>query len=399
MPTVKSGVRTQDQTGGNLNKRDVYETIYYFDPYQTPITQFFLANKTAKRKVGNPKFELQEDVLVPHTDTVNDASGIAGGGTTDTVTMSNGAYFIARQVWRVTTTDENLRVTSVSSNDVSFTKVGSGNITAAANGVTLILVGTAHPEASASATALWTQSTFPFNYVQSFKRAVHMSDIQQATDNYGGNDWINQRMKATKEFKLDLERAWIFGIRDLVAAAGGVNQIFITGGMIDQTSGAVGITDKSQYVGDDFATEDYFFKTYCKNLFAKGSNTKTLYCGADSLLAINDFSKVKLQTKVAEVEYGVDVQTVLTPFGRAKLIWHPILENEYSNWVIGVDSEDYMAYSYLAANGKNLDMKYVDDIGTVDVDERKAEYRAVIGLHLSGGTQGYHRILYPGASA
>lgn len=391
--TTVRGVRTTDLVSSSLAKRDVYEAIYNIDPYQTPITQFFLANKTAKYAVGNPKFELQEDVLVPHSDIITTA--LSGGSTTETgLTPTNVGYFKVGDVIRNTTADENYRVTAVSTT-IDLQKVGSGNITATAANWTALIIGSAFAEATTSAQALSTQGTFPYNYAQIFKKSVNMSGTQMATVNYGGNDWAHQREKATKEFKNDLERMWMFGVRGLDTTSGA--NIWYSGGFIDQTSGAVGITDRTQYVGTDFASEDVFFNTYCKNLFAKGSNSKVLYCGADAILKINDFSKVKQQTKVADTEYGINIETILTPFGRAQLQWHPFLEGAYSNWVFGLDRNDYLKYAFLSGNGVSRDMMYQTEIQTPDDDERKDQYLAQVGLHLAGGSQGIHRTLYPGA--
>lgn len=389
------GIRTQDLVSSSLIKRDVYDAIFNFKPYQTPVEQFFMAEKAAKYAVGNPKFELQEDVLVPHIDTVNDASGIAGGAATETITVSNGTYWKVGDIMHVAVNQENLRVTAVSTNDISVSKVGSGNITAAANASTLIRIAPAFAEGSASAQALSTVSTFPYNYTQITKEAVHMSGTQMATVNYGGSDWTNQRVKATEQFKLNEERKWWFGTRYQDTTAGA--QIFFSGGILDSNS--IGISNRSQFVGSDFATETYFFNTFLKTLFAKGTNEKVLYCGATALLAINDFSKVKQQTKVSEKEYGVDVQTIITPFGRAKLVWHPLLENDYANWAVGIDRDNYLKYAFLSGNGFSRDMQFQDNIGTVGTDERKAQYLAETGLHMAGGGQSVHRVLYPGASA
>ena len=78
--SIITGSRKTDGVDSSLIKRDVYEAIFNFDPYQTPITQFFMASKQAKVSTGNPKFELQEDVLIPHTFT---AEALAGGGNTE----------------------------------------------------------------------------------------------------------------------------------------------------------------------------------------------------------------------------------------------------------------------------------------------------------------------------
>jgi hypothetical protein len=381
----------------------VFEAIYNFKPYQTPITQWYMANKRNKLATGNPKFEIQEDVLVPHLVTLSAA--IAGGSATENLTAAVD-YIYAKlndlllnpsngEVYRITT--------AVTTSTLAVTRWPSGNITADTNAArVLINIGTAFAEKGTSAEALSTQGTFPINYTQILKKAVEMSGTQMATENYGGSDWANQRIKATEEFKLDIERMSVFGIQGIVTTSGA--HVRASSGLLDTTSGGMGITDASQFVGGildttEFATEEYFFNTFCKNLYAKGSNEKVLYCGADALLGINNFSKVKLQTKVGEKEYGTDVQVILTPFGRMKLVWHPLLEQGYSNWAIGVDRDDYLKYRFLSANGTNRDMQYQENIHTPGTDERKDQYLAEIGMHLAGGSQGVHRVLKPGATA
>lgn len=398
MPTMVRGIRTTDGVSSSLIKRQVWEAIYNFKPYQTPVTQFLWASKRNKYSVGNPKFELQEDVLVPHSDVVTDA--LTGGAATESdVVVTNIGYFKAGDVIRNTTANENYLVTAVdtANSEIDISKVGSGNITATAANWTALIIGSSFAEASASAVALSTQGTFPFSYTQIHKKAVHMSGTQMATVNYGGSDWANQRVKSTEELKNDIERAFIFGIRHLTSTAGAY--VRYSSGLLDTTSGAMGITDASQYVGDDVPTESYFFKTFCKNLFAKGSNEKTLLCGSDLLLGINEYSAVKQQTKVGEMEYGYDVNVILTPFGRLRLVWHPFLEGEYANWGIGVDRDDNLKYVFLSGNGVNRDVQYQENIQVDDEDERKDQYLAEIGMHLAGGSQGVHRVLKPGASA
>lgn len=399
MPTMVRGIRTTDLVSSSLIKREVWDAIYNFKPYQTPVMQYLFANKRNKYKVGNPKVEIQEDVLVPHSDVVTDA--LTGGATTEAdVVVTNIGYFKVGDVIRNTTANENYRVTAVDTANVEIDikKVGSGNITATAANWTALIIGPAFAEGAASAQALSTQGTFPYNYTEILKGAVHMSGTQKATENYGGNDWTHQWVKATEEIKNFIERLSIFGVRHLDSGTAG-GYIRHTGGFIDTQTDAMGIQDVSQYIGDDFCTESYFFKTYCKNLFAKGSNEKVLYCGSDALLAINEFSAVKQQTKVGEKEYGYDVNLILTPFGRAKLVWQPFMEGEYSNWVFGVDRDDYLKYFYLSANGENRDLHFEENIGTPGTDEDKAQYLAEMGFHLAGSGQGVHRRLYPGASA
>lgn len=390
-------MRTTDQVSASLIKREVWDAIYNFKPYRTPVTQFFMANKLNRYGSGNPKIEMQEDVLVPHTFTPTDA--LAGGAATEAdvvVGAANMKLFQVGTVVHVADTGESLRVTAIdtANNEVNYAKIGSGNITAAAASATYIILGHTFAEGSDAATAVSTVSTFPYNYLEIKKKAVYMSRTQRTTVNYGGADWTNQRMKATEEFKLDLERMWVFGVRDLVTTTGA--NIWFSGGLLDSNS--IGISDRSQFAGNAFATEAFFFDTYLKNFMAKGSDDKVLYCGSDAIVGINNYQKTKQQTKVAEREYGVNVTSLLTPFGGTiKLVWHPLLEGWYSNWVIGVDRDDYMKYAFLAGNGESSDMQYQTDLQTPSVDAALAQYYMQAGFHLAGGSQGVHRVLYPGA--
>ena len=134
---VIRGTRTTDTVSSSLIKRDVFEAIFNFKPYQTPISQFFLANNTAKYASGNPKFELQEDTLFPYSDTLGAA--ITGGGATESITVTTGGYFKVGAIIRNTVANENYRVTSVSSNTVGISSLnGSDLITATANGLSVV---------------------------------------------------------------------------------------------------------------------------------------------------------------------------------------------------------------------------------------------------------------------
>lgn len=397
-----AGIRTTDLASSSfaLMKRSVYDALFDFKPYQTPITQFYLANKRNKIAVGNPKYEVIEDTLIPVTATV---SSVAASGTAQTVTLdANGLAFPVGTILRIENTNQNCYVsTCTSATSIAIRALDNSTALTATTNSTVRAIGFAAAEGSASAAAASTVATQPYNYTQILKRSVHMSGTQMASINYGmSSDWTHQRMKATEEFKLDIERLSVYGIRNILTTSGAY--IRYSGGFLDDTAtntDGMGISSSSQFVGDDFCDEDYFFKTYCKNLFAKGSSEKVLYCGADTLLGINDFSKVKQQTKVSEKEYGVDVQVILTPFGRLKLVWHPILEGEYANWGIGVDRDDYLKYAYLSGNGVNRDIQWQDNIQTADEDERKAQYMAECGMWLAGGFQAVHRVLKPGASS
>jgi hypothetical protein len=390
--------RTTDLVGLTTNiKRDVYEAIFNFKPYQTPIQQFFMANKSAKYGVMSPKFELQEDVLVSHSFTNPTAYSSAG----TTISSHEFSTFAAscglkyQSMIYNTATNQLFRITSAitTGTTADLILVSSGTITSWTTSDTILVIGSGYAEGEASSDAISTVVSQPYNYTQIHKKAVQMSGTMMSTATYGGNDWVNQRTKATEEIKLELERSWWYGVRNAVTTAGAY--VRTSGGILDD--GSIGVSNRDQFTGTTAPSEDYFFKTFCKNAFAKGTNRKTFYAGADMLLAVNDFSKVKQQTAVSESEYGVDIKRILTPFGQLDMVWHPLFEGSMSTWGVALDRDNYLKYAYLNGNGVSRDLQYQTDIGTVGSDLRKDQYLAEVGLHMAGGGQGVHRVLYPGA--
>lgn len=392
------GSRATDGVGLTTNiKRDVYEAIFNFKPYQTPVQQFFMANKGSKYGVMNPKFELQEDLLVDHA--IEVTSAYTSGGTTATLTFGTTNILCVKKGSMLynATTNQVLRCTADpddGAGTIATILVNStGTISNIATTDTFLVIGSGFAEGTTSADALSTVVTQPYNYTQIHKKSVQMTGTMMSTATYGGPDWSNQRVKATEEIKLELERNWWLSARNIVTTAGA--HVRTSGGILDSDS--IGISNRDQYVGTVAPSEDFFFKTFLKAGFAKGTNRKKFYAGADMLLAVNDFSKVKQQTAVSESEYGVNLKRILTPFGEVDLVWHPLFEGGLSTWGVLLDQDNYLKYAFLNGNGVSRDLQYQTDIGTVGSDLRKDQYLAEVGLHMAGGGQGVHRVLYPGA--
>jgi hypothetical protein len=360
--------------------------MYLFEPFQTPITQWMWFQNSNNYTVGNPKFELMEDTLVPHTDTLTVA--VAGGGTTENLTVTDYRLYQLGTLIHQPLNQETYRVTATpSSTTVAVAKVGSGNITACAAGVVILSSG-AYSEGSAAAIAVSTISTFPYNYCQIDKEAINLTNTQKNTDNYGGDDWTNQQAKALKQIKLKIERSALFGRRFLIASSSSVKGTRMTGGLFDSD---VGVTDYSQYTGYE-CDETFFFKTFLPALYAKGTNVKKMYCGIDLMLQINDYSKAKQFTNVVEKEYGVDITKIKHPQGVLELQWHPMFEREYSYWGLALDRGDYIKHVTL----KNRGLQYEENL-TIGTDEKKDQYIIEHGWHIAGAGQGVHRQIKPGA--
>lgn len=385
--TSVSGSRATTNTGSSTAKREVDEQLLTHKPYQTPILQELIANQSRRRPTGNQKFEWMFTSLLPQTDTVTLAGGAANQ---DNITVGDSTLYQVGTKFVVDTTGEVIIVDSIASSQIDVTKIGSGNITAGTS-VTVHFLLDSFEQGSSSATAKSVNKEFPFNYVEIFKRSVEETESQQATVEYGANDWNEQRMNRMEEFKYGIERNFLHGIRSSATGVqNGSYTQFYTGGVFDSTANYV-----QQLYAYSSLTEAYFFDTFLQGWFSRGSDRKRLYCGADVLTAINNFSKVKQQTAVMETVYGVNIQRIRSPYGEVELVWHRMLDGAtFTDKAVGLDmGGNYISYRYLAGNGISRDFAFKEYPHLEEQERRKGEWKCEIGFQIQAPE--YHAILEP----
>jgi len=390
--TSVSGARATSNVSSSAAKREVDEALVTFEPYQTPIMTHLLSSKFGKKPTGNQKYEWMQSSLLPRTDTVT----LSGGASSeDNITVGDSTLYQVGTKFVVDESGEVVIVDSIASSQIDVTKIGSGNITAAAS-KTVHFLGDSFEQGSSSATALSANRNFPFNYVGIQKRAVHVTGSQKATIEYGPSDWNRNKMDRMAEFKMDVEMNFLKGIRDTnTGFQNGSFTQFEAGGCFDTTAGF--ISSIYAYSGAAIG-EDYFFNTLLRGAYSRGSNRKRLYAGASLLLDINSFSKVKQQTRVEESVYGVDITRIKHPFGVLELAWHPMLDGDtFSKEGVLMDlGRDYVKYRYLAGNGENRDMDFKDYREYFsESDSDKGEWLGEVGLQISGDE--YHALVKPAA--
>ena len=388
--TSVSGSRGTSNVGSSAARRDVDDAMITFEPYQTPILTKLLSAKFGKKPTGKQKFEWITSSLLPRGDTVT----LTGSATSeDNITVGDSTLYQVGTKFVVDVTGEVLIVDSIASSQIDVTRIGAGNITAGTS-VQVHFMGDSFEQGSSSATAKSVNKEFPYNYVQIFKKAVHVTGSQKATSEYGPDDWNRNKLDRMAEFKLDLEMSFLKGIRDdNTGFQNGSFTQYETGGCFDST--AAFITSLYAYSGGSLG-ETYFFETLLKGVFSRGSNHKRLYAGSQLILDINNMSKVKQQTTPMDKEYGVDIQSIRHPQGILELAWHPMLDGDtFSKQGVILDlGRDYVKYRYLAANGENRDIQFRDYREYFkESDSDKGEWIGEVGWQLSGDE--YHARVQP----
>jgi hypothetical protein len=388
--TDVSGARLTSGVGSSAAMRDVQESMVIYKPYQTPLVSGLITNKLGKKPTGNIKFEWMYSTLLPRTDTV---TWTGTSASEDAITVGDSTLWKVGTKVVVDTTGEVVIVDSIAGGNIDVTKIGSGVMTVAV-ALTVHFLGTSFEQGTSSATAVSVNKEFAYNYVENYKKAVNSTETQMATAEYGPVDWDTQKMGRMEEFLMDVESNFLFGIRSSFTGlqTGSATQYTMGGIMLD-TSAAY-IYNSENYAGAT-PSEAWFFGTCLKNVFAKGSNRKKLYCGSNLKMAITDYSKVKQQTTVEERSYGAVIRTIECDFGILDIQWHPMLDGTvYSKRGFFLDQgEQYLKYRYLAANGLNRDFRYKEYPHFEEQEQRKGEWKAEIGMQLEGSE--YHRLIQP----
>jgi hypothetical protein len=389
--TSVSGQRATN-TDSTSKRPDISEEMITYENYRTPITSdVMLSNKFGSKPTGNQTFQWMESCLLPITDTVS----YTGGGATATMTPANPSIWQLGTKAVVDAFGEVIVVSTASDTTPTVTKVGSGTLTTAASH-TVHFMGNVFEQGSNSAVAKSTSKAFRSNYTEIYKTAVQETESQQASDEYGPNDWDMQKLNRWKEMKEHVEFNFLRGVK--VAPTTGLTGSFYqaySGGCFDSAAGFIATYFK--YSGTT-VDEDWFFQTYLPGVFDEGSDMKTLYAGSAIISAISGFSRNKdrLVTTVDETRYGKKITNIFSDFGNLEVVWHPMFSGAvFSKEGLVLDkSAGKIQYRYLSANGKNRDFHFRDYTDYYkQADSRKGEWLAEIGFQIEGNE--YHSILQP----
>lgn len=364
---------------------DVDKVLYLLKPYQTPLFQkyFFQKNKSEKVINENAKFSWFEDEYYPHTTTITNITG--GAASEDNITLGSGAWINEGDILLVEDTEQIVYVDSTASSQIDITTLdGSTNITACTTGY-ITKVGSRNHEFAVARTATFTKEIEKFNYCTIFSETVTTSGRYQAGEKYtNGKSHADKIKKLTIEMKYQYERNFWFSTEQYT---GTINTDYrFTFGQ-----GALGriITNKQQYSGQ---IDEVQFDDFLKNIFAKGSNVKDVYAGSDMIAGLNKFIKDKYQLENMTKEYGVDVRTYRTPFGKVNLIWNPVFANRFSTWAFALDPEG-IKLRYMADDDKgSRKFRIEENVETPGTDGKSTKLLADLGIQIAN--EEIHGILY-----
>jgi hypothetical protein len=327
----------------------------------------------------DPEFNWFEKASPVRYDTVNYSTGYDSAQTS--LVMDDGTFFRAGDLVRVEETDEVVRVTTdyASANTIVIARGWGSTATGIVDGANLFIVGTAIAEGSTGRTALYKDPSKVYNYTQIFRYPLKLTETARATHLRTGAPYKDMKREALDQHTIDMERAFIWGVRneDLAGGSGGEPQRS-TGGILSY------ISSNSTTVSGGNLTYAAL-ATFLKDLFAKGAGEKLCFCGNQFLLALNGMAEARGEFNMEQGQsiYGIKVTTWITPFGTIHIKNHPLFNEVTPHTKMGLFIEPKnIIYRYLAGNGVNRNTKFLTDREANDEDSTEDEFLTECGLEV-----------------
>jgi hypothetical protein len=238
--------------------------------------------------------------------------------------------------------------------------VGTG--LAVSNSDVLTIIGSANIEGDNYPEAIHYQPTEKWNFIETFRTSLEISEDAQKTRFRTGNMLENLKYDAAMMHSMELEKSFIFGKRELVTAS-----------VTPTISGRASTQDRRMMGGFSFfATSNVssFSSGLTRNAFIDflrpiytvpgGSQNKIAFCGATTLGIMTqyaeDLGQIYLEPK--EKTYGLQIRTLVHAWGELKLVNHPLL-SEHPTWTKNMYIVDTSNVMYRYLNG--CDTRYLKD--------------------------------------
>jgi hypothetical protein len=371
--------------------RNVMPNIILID--DNIVEAHFLAFMQNLTTVTTPqeKFTWDIDVHSPTTDTLS----AAVTSTTQTVIqVSNVAYFLPNELWQVKRTDEVLMVKelNVGTGNISVKRAVSalegGGGTAAATMVSGDQLNKISSAVAENSTRQVTRTTIPsevYNYAQKFRKDLSMSDrqIKRKFDN-GGSELDYQRMKETKEFRMDLNRAFLFNQRGRYSNDSS-DDITLTGGIRPFITTNVLTVDGTLYKS---AFDEFLFQKGMRY----GNSNKMMFASGEVMLAFSQMldNIAQFDVKISGnmgATIGTSVLKYKSNKGNLMIVEDQNITDQHPGEAYIVDMHALKIQEF-SGNGRSGAMKM--KLGTQDPDDDGSVDTFSGDMGLSYGSELFH---------
>ena len=241
-----------------------------------------------------------------------------------------------------------------------------------------LIIGTINAEGGTSPDSLIYDPTEYFNYTQIFRTALEHTRTAMKTKLRTGDQVKQAKKEALELHSIEMERAFIFGIRTSNLGTNGKPER-TTGGIKSFLSTNVYDFTKASGTSTWLNGGENWLDERFEEIFRYGNTDKIALCGSGALLGIQKLAKANglFDLTAKTTSYGVNVLQWVTPFGIINLKTHPLFSFEATtrNAMLIVDPT-FLMTRFID------DTTYKPNIQDNDLDGEKSEYLTESGLEL-----------------
>ena len=191
------------------------------------------------------------------------------------------------------------------------------------------------------------------NYCQVFKTQVEQSTFQKIANKEVGWDFSDQEETAIIDMRLGMEKNFLFGKKAVITDTRKHGEVYLTGGIWDQTSRAY------NYVRGGLTQDDIVGMT--KEAFTQnvGSARKILIGGTGLIEALNklDYTKVVFATDKV-THWGIDFDEIRSKFGTLYVLHSEIFDQcGHTDDGFIIDPNFIQKYCHVPFRADRLDLK------------------------------------------
>ena len=255
------------------------------------------------------------------------SAGTIGSGTT-LLSVVDGSTVVAGQMYLAEESGEYIFVDSVTGNALTIIRGFAGTTAATiTNLLYLQYVGSAFEEGSAKPTSYANVGTPVYNYVQNIRNSWDATGTAKALDYAYGNVVAKNRREAAGTHAEIIERNALWGRRTIAVRNGkpfrtmnGVVRQIETG---QSNAGAITAEATNTTWGDLLS---WLEAVYAQNI--KGKPNERIFLTDNTVITVlNRIAALEgvIELMTSQTEFGLSVTTLVSPFGNAILMTHPLM--------------------------------------------------------------------------
>lgn len=411
MVTMVRGMRGTGSWSSAERPENYRQQILYMYPNgQTPLTA--ILSKMGSERTDDPAFhwflkDLSQQRLTitgVYTDSTL-ATAYVSGAVAGTVLYVKGAVAEAglfrkghQAVFRkaaLITLDTVGKIVDVSENGAdSFIAVklleaddNGGAVTLAAAD-TLIIAGSINAEGAERPQGVQRGVEDAYNYTGIHRTPLSITRTARKTRLRTKDAYLEAKREALELHSIELEMAFLFGLRTLGTGANGLPERTSMGILpFLRTYAPANVVDfRTLYAGQTWTSGagQEFMDTYTELLFRYGAQDKLVLCGSGAVMGIAALAKAhgQVNLEVMDLSYGMKARNWVTPVGELKLLTHPLFSQDAT-----------LRNSMLVLEPHRLKYRYIDDTNFINdpnkdahgangIDGTQEEYLTECGLEM-----------------